>query len=585
MRRRTLWVNVGIGVAIAAVLGLIVVSLRPSSQAPEQRTVTVTRGDVTATVTASGTVERSGVVDLTFATPGTVTSVDVVAGDSVSAGDVVATVDDTAARQQLAAAESTLAQAVQTSASSDASVASASAALSDASRVAQQTNKRNKLAVEQAQESLAVAEDLWDESCLDPASALCPNSSAQARLRAAQASIDSAQLAVDIAARNVIDNAAKYDIAVAQASETLDQVRVQEDAACSADNTTSVCKSAQGATLAARQAYDNAVRANSTGRSVDAEAYQNASLSLASANVALQQSQAELRKAGDDAVRSARQTLDTAKRVYRQGKAAGEQSVSAARASLTSALASQETVQVSGGEELTASDAAIESAAVAVEVAQQAVNDTRLVTPVDGVIGSVPYVVGEVATASGAQGGITVLPDGPIEVVANFAESDAAKIVVGAPATITFDALAGERAEGTVVSIDPVGTTSNSGLITYGVRVQVIDAPTTVREGMTASVSVLVDEAIDVLVVPQSAVTGTDDRAAVLVQRTEGAETSTDKVQVVLGLQGDAGVEITAGVDEGDVLVIPSADDVSFPDGGVPGSESDEDPFGDGDES
>ena len=168
MRRRTLWVNVGIGVAIAAVLGLIVVSLRPSSQAPEERTVTVARGDVTATVTASGTVERSGVVDLTFATPGTVTSVDVAAGDVVSAGDVVATVDDTAARQQLAAAESTLAQAVQTSASSDASVASASAALSDASRVAQQTNKRNKLAVEQAQESLAVAEDLWDELLSGP---------------------------------------------------------------------------------------------------------------------------------------------------------------------------------------------------------------------------------------------------------------------------------------------------------------------------------------------------------------------------------------------------------------------------------
>ena len=41
MRRRTLWVNVGIGVAIAAVLGLIVVSLRPSSQAPEERTLSL----------------------------------------------------------------------------------------------------------------------------------------------------------------------------------------------------------------------------------------------------------------------------------------------------------------------------------------------------------------------------------------------------------------------------------------------------------------------------------------------------------------------------------------------------------------
>jgi len=44
-------------------------------------------------------------------------------------------------------------------------------------------------------------------------------------------------------------------------------------------------------------------------------------------------------------------------------------------------------------------------------------------------------------------------------------------------------------------------------------------------------------------------------------------------------------VEITAGVEEGDVLVIPSADDVSFPDGGVPGSESNDGPFGEGDDS
>ncbi len=586
MRRRTLWVNVGIGVAIAAVLGLIVVSLRPSSQAPEERTVTVARGDVTATVTASGTVERSGVVDLTFATPGTVTSVDVAAGDVVSAGDVVATVDDTAARQQLAAAESTLAQAVQTSASSDASVSSASAALSDASRVAQQTNKRNKLAVKQAQESLAVAEDLWDDSCLDLTSAMCTNPSAQAQLLSAQASVDSAQRAFDSSVENAANNAIGYDVAVNQAGESLTQRQNQENSACEgAGSETAACTSAQTATLAAQQAYDSAVRARTTGLLVDQQAQQTASLSLASANVAVQQAQTELRKAGDDAVRNARQALETAERVYRQGKVAGEQSVSAARASLTSALASQETVQLPDGAEVTAAQAAIESAEVAVEVAQQAVDDTRLVAPVDGVVGSVSYVVGEVATASGAQGGITVLPDGPIEVVANFAESDAAKVRVGSPATITFDALAGERAEGTVVSIDPVGSTSNSGLITYGVRVQVIDAPTTVREGMTASVSVLVDEAIDVLVVPQSAVTGTDDRAAVLVQRTEGAETTTDKVRVILGLQGDAGVEITAGVDEGDVLVIPSADDVSFPDGGVPGSESDEDPFGGSDES
>ena len=38
--------------------------------------------------------------------------------------------------------------------------------------------------------------------------------------------------------------------------------------------------------------------------------------------------------------------------------------------------------------------------------------------------------------------------------------------------------------------------------------------------------------------------------------------------------------EIVAGVEEGDVLVIPSAEDLSFPDGGVPGSGRDDDPDG-----
>ena len=585
MRRRTLWVNVGIGVAIAAVLGLIVVSLRPSSQAPEERTVTVARGDVTATVTASGTVERSGVIDLTFTTPGTVTSVNVEPGDAVSAGMILATIDDTVALQQRAASESSLAQAVQSLASTDASVASASTALSDAKRVAEENNRRNRLAVQQAEESLRAAQDLWSEACLDPANTACPNPAAQAQLRSAQANIDSAQRTADAATETAANNAIAYEIAINQAVATEAQRKVQESTACQDDSSTTVCQNAKASTLAAQQAVENAQRAKTTGLITDRQAQESSSAALSSAVLSTQQLQGELAKAGADAVRSARQSLEVAERALKQGKATGEQTVRAAQSALNSALAAEEPIEGRDGSETTAGGVAVEAARAGVEVAQQAVDDTRLVAPVDGVVGSVPYVVGEVSTASGTQGGITVLPDGPIEVVANFAESDAAKVRVGSSATITFDALAGERAEGTVVSIDPVGTTSNSGLITYGVRVQVIDAPTMVREGMTASVSVLVDEAVDVLVVPQSAVTGTDDRAAVLVQRTEGAETSTEKVRVVLGLQGDAGVEITAGVDEGDVLVIPSADDVSFPDGGVPGSESDDGPFGDGDDS
>ena len=577
MKRRTLWVNLGIGAAIVVVIGLIIAVLRPAPAPEEQRTVTVTRGDISSTVTASGTVERAGVVDLSFASGGTITAVNVEPGDAVSAGTVLAAVDDTAALQGLASAESTLAQAVQSAASTDASIASASAALADARRVAKETNRRNRLAVDQAKESLRAAQDLWDESCLDPANAMCPNPAAQAQLRAALANIDSAQLAATTATETAANNAIGYEIAINQASATLDQRRAQQSTACDGNSGSTVCENAQASTLAAEQALENAQRAKVTGLLADRQAQESAAASVASANVALQQLQGELAKAGADAVRSARQALQSAERTLQQGKVTGEQSVRTAQSALTSALAAEEPVEGQDGGDRTAAEAAIAAAQTGVEVAQQAVADTELVSPIPGIVGTVSYVVGEAAVSTGTQGGITVLPDGPLEVVADFAESDAAGIDVGAPATVTFDALAGEQAEGSVIAVDPVATTSASGLITYSVRVQVVDPPDAVREGMTASVSVLVDEVTDALIVPQGAITGSGDRASVLVQGPDG---TAERTSITVGLQGDAGTEVTGGLSEGDVLVIPSADDLSFPEGGVPGSGRDDDPDG-----
>lgn len=578
MKRRTLWINLGIGVLIVVIIALIVGSLQSGQEPTNERTVTVSRGDISATVTASGTIERAGVVELVFASPGTVTSVDVQPGTRVEAGQVLATVDDATALQQLAAAESTLAQAVQNAASTDASVASASAALSDARRLARQTNKRNELAVAQARESLNVSLGLWSDSCLDINNPACPNPSAQTQLRAAQAAIDSAQLSLDIANRAVVENAAGYDAAVGQASEILGLRQRQQTDACAGELATSAgCTSAQGNTIAARQAFDNAVRARDTGRIADQNAVQTASLSLASANVALQRTQSDLRKAGNDAVRSARQALETAQRTLKQGEISGEQSVRSAESALQSALAAERTVEISGGREVTAAQAAISAAEAGVAAAQAILEDTRLVAPVSGTVGQVPYVVGELATGTATAGGLTVIPDGPLEVVADFAESDAAGISVGAEATVTFDALAGVQAPGVVVSIDPVATTGTTGLVTYRVRVQVEQAPDSVKEGMTASVSVLIDQVTDVLVVPPGAITGSGDTATVLVQGVDGAAVPTP---VTVGLLGDAGTEIVAGVDEGDVLIIPSADELAFPEGGVPGSGRDDDPDG-----
>ena len=138
MKRRTLWINLALGGALLLALVVLATSLRPSAPEAPARTVTAEVGTVTATVTANGTVERSGTVNLAFGAAGTVTEVAVETGEAVTAGQVLARVEDSAALQQLASAQSTLAQALGAATSADAGVASAQAALANAIATAEE---------------------------------------------------------------------------------------------------------------------------------------------------------------------------------------------------------------------------------------------------------------------------------------------------------------------------------------------------------------------------------------------------------------------------------------------------------------
>ncbi|MEV5502450.1 HlyD family efflux transporter periplasmic adaptor subunit [Nonomuraea fuscirosea] len=69
------------------------------------RTVTASRGSVTASVSASGAVESSRSRALSFGTNGTVAKIYVKPGDKVAKGDLLAKLDDTAAQESLSAAK------------------------------------------------------------------------------------------------------------------------------------------------------------------------------------------------------------------------------------------------------------------------------------------------------------------------------------------------------------------------------------------------------------------------------------------------------------------------------------------------
>ena len=93
-----------------------------------------------------------------------------------------------------------------------------------------------------------------------------------------------------------------------------------------------------------------------------------------------------------------------------------------------------------------------------------------------------------------------------------FSESDITKVKVGQPATVTLDALSGVELGAHVTAISTVGTTSTS-VVSYDATLTLDQQRLArVKPGMSASASVIVDQAQGVTV-PNDAVTGTGSLA------------------------------------------------------------------------
>ena len=143
---------------------------------------------------------------------------------------------------------------------------------------------------------------------------------------------------------------------------------------------------------------------------------------------------------------------------------------------------------------------------------------------------------------------------GSLTVKAGFAETDATKLAVGQPATVTFNALPNLQAAGVVTEVD-TNSTLVSNVVTYYALVTLNSVPASVKPGMTASVTVIIAKRDDVLNVTSAAVRGSGSTGTVTVMNGKNQQT----VTVGVGLRGDTNTEITSGVTDGETLVLPNA--------------------------
>jgi macrolide-specific efflux system membrane fusion protein len=132
----------------------------------------------------------------------------------------------------------------------------------------------------------------------------------------------------------------------------------------------------------------------------------------------------------------------------------------------------------------------------------------------------------------------------------SFAEADVAKVKEGNEVEITFGAVPNETFKGRIRKIDLSATTSEN-VTTYGVEVDVLNAPSELRDGASASVTVTTASATNVVAVPTSAI-DTDAQGTSTVKLVKNGKSASRTVQV--GIKGDTYTEIKSGLSVGDTV-------------------------------
>lgn len=202
--------------------------------------------------------------------------------------------------------------------------------------------------------------------------------------------------------------------------------------------------------------------------------------------------------------------------------------------------------------EVQAAQAQILSAQGQVQAAQAALENTIIRAPASGTITSVDIKPGELASALKQ---VIVLQDVEnLHVEASISEANISSIKADQDVDITFDALGVDRHfKAKVQTVNPASTLV-SGVVNYKVTASLDNLPE-FKPGMTANMTILVDQKDNVLAVPSRAIISKDGNKFVRVIDNTKKKTY-HEVQVKTGLEGDGGlIEITDGLNEGQEVV------------------------------
>ena len=202
----------------------------------------------------------------------------------------------------------------------------------------------------------------------------------------------------------------------------------------------------------------------------------------------------------------------------------------------------------------------LQSAQLSAGTASDTVDDYNIKSPIAGTVIEKSFKAGDKVDGA-SSGTLAVIYDlSYLKLEMAVAELDIGKVEVGQRVEITADALEGQTFEGVVDKVSINGTTAN-GFTNYPVTV-VIEDYGDLKPGMNVSAQIIGEEIPNALCIPVDAV----DRGNTVTVPGPGAlndagtavvdVTKLETREVTLGRNDDEYIEVTGGLEEGDIVLI-----------------------------
>lgn len=207
-------------------------------------------------------------------------------------------------------------------------------------------------------------------------------------------------------------------------------------------------------------------------------------------------------------------------------------------------------------EQIEMARAQVEQDRASLENEEASLRETIIRAPMSGIVVGKPMPKGQTVQVSTSTAQVIMqLADlSQMQVEALVDETDIGKIWEGQDATFAVDAYPGQQFAGKVTRVSSAATTQQN-VVFYTVTIVVDNQQRLLKPTMTARVVIQTGRVDNVLMVPNNAVR--DRNGVKTVQVLRNGKTVQQKVKI--GMNNDEAVEITEGLQEGDIVVISAA--------------------------